>query len=172
MLQAARENGPAALVPLAWIVIAGAHIGAVSTRSLLIAHGVMSVLLAAFAVLSWREMSSGALRGWRRIIAVGFFVTLAGFVGLRGEIASFVRASLFGWMLLPAVGFVYTGRLITAAGAGGARRYHLAAAITGLGTVVYLAGNLSGWTRLTLLVGLGLVAVGQTIGIVDASLRS
>lgn len=172
MLQAARENGPAALVPLAWTVIAGAHIGAVSTRSLIIAHGVMSVLLATFAVLSWREMSSGALRGWRQIIAVGFFVTLAGFVGLRGEFESLVGVSLFGWMLLPVVGFVHTGQLIAAAGAGEARRYHLAAVITGLGTVVYLAGTLSGWTRPTLLVGLGLVAVGQTIGIVDASLRS
>lgn len=171
MLRSARENGPAALVPLAWLVVAAAHLGAVSPQALTIAHGVMSTLLAVFALLSWREMSTGALRGWRTIIVAGFGVTLLGLVGLTSGPDALLGVSLFGWMVLPAIGFAYTGRLIANTDAGGASHYTLAAVLTVAGTVVYAGGSLTGSVTAALLVGLGLVGVGQTIGIADATLR-
>ncbi|OYR53674.1 hypothetical protein DJ70_16045, partial [Halorubrum halodurans] len=66
-----RENGPAFLVPAAWIVVAGTVLGAIAEHALFVAHVVMSVLLVAFLVGSWTEMGSGSLRVWRLVILAG-----------------------------------------------------------------------------------------------------
>ena len=50
MFRRSRELGPALLVPLAWTFVIAAHLGVVIPRTLFIAHVVMTVLLAGFAV--------------------------------------------------------------------------------------------------------------------------
>ncbi len=116
-----RENGPALLVPAAWGVAAGAVLGAVSLHALFVAHVVMSALLVAFVVASWRDMADGVLRAWKLVIVAGTPVTLAGVAGflLRGGDAgasatALLSLSLYGWALLPAAGFAYTARRVEA----------------------------------------------------------
>ncbi|CCC41047.1 hypothetical protein [Haloquadratum walsbyi] len=166
MLQRFRANGPALLVPLAWIVVGAAHAEYVSLEALTIAHGVMAVILAGFVLLSWSDMRSGALRTWWIIVAIGFVITLSGLIGLLSTPLNrgLLRVSLSGWMLLPAIGFIDTGRRsgavpLTTFGA---------AVISVAGTVLYF---ISGSEMVLIFAGLALVGVGQTIGIVDAVIR-
>ena len=168
MFRNARETGPVVLVPLAWAFVTAAHLGIVETYTLFVAHVVMSVLLAAFAATSWREMSEGVLWAWRTVIAVGFLVTVAGTVGFRidsGATALF-SVALYGWIGLPAAGFVYTGRRVQE----GAWIYFGGAALCVLGAVGYALGGATG-TDPALAVSLALVGVGQTAGIADAVYR-
>ncbi|PSQ40365.1 hypothetical protein BRD07_07370 [Halobacteriales archaeon QS_9_68_42] len=72
MFRSAREVGPVFLIPAAWSVAAATHLGIVAERTLFIAHVVMSVLLAAFAVTAYADMREGTLRVWWAVIAVGF----------------------------------------------------------------------------------------------------
>ena len=81
MFRPLRENGPALLVPAAWLVVAATVLEVVSTHALFVAHVVMAALLATFAVTGWAEMSAGVLRAWRTIIAVGFAATTLGVIG-------------------------------------------------------------------------------------------
>lgn len=107
-----RATGPVVLVPLAWSFVFAAHLGRTSMHALVVAHVVMATLLALFALTSWGEMAEGALRVWRTVIAVGFFVTLSGLVGLAAtpDIAPLLGVAVVGWMVLPAVGLLFTGR--------------------------------------------------------------
>jgi hypothetical protein len=164
-----RENGPALLVPLAWGFVALAHAGLVGDRPVLIAHVVMSVLLAAFAVLSWGEMREGVLLAWRRVVVAGLGLTLAGLWGLLGGPRAVLPGVVVGWMLLPAAGFLYTaGRVGRHPGV-----YRAGAALSVAGALVYV-GGLVGPREVTapavLVAGLGLVGLGQTAGIVAAVL--
>jgi hypothetical protein len=164
----ARETGPVVLVPLAWAFVTAAHLGSVETYTLFVAHVVMSILLAAFAVTSWREMSEGVLWAWRTVITVGFLVTVAGTVGFRvdsGSTALF-SVALYGWIGLPAAGFVYTGRRVRE----GAWIYFGGAVLCVLGAVGYTLGVATG-TEPALAASLALVGVGQTAGIADAVYR-
>lgn len=163
MTRTLRENGPALLVPTAWSVAAATVAGAVSTHALFVAHVVMSVLLVAFVVASWREMADGVLSVWRGVILAGIPVTLAGVAGFLGAGEPLLAVALYGWVLLPAAGFVLTGRRVAA----GARIYDGGAAccLAG-GLAVALAPSTTG-----VVAGLGLVGVGQTAGILDATLR-
>jgi hypothetical protein len=165
-----RENGPALLVPAAWLVAGGAVLDVVSTRALFVAHVVMSLLLVAFVAASWRDMSDGVLRAWKLVILAGTPVTLAGVAGFLAFGDTFgvppdalLAVSLFGWALLPAAGFVYTGRRVEA----GERIYAAGAACCVAGAVVLAAAPSTTWT----VAGLVLVAAGQTAGILDATLR-
>jgi hypothetical protein len=169
-----RENGPALLVPLAWAFVTAASLGYVAQRTLLAAHVVMDVLLVGFAVLSWGEMRDGVLLAWRRIIVAGFVGTLAGTLGLLASppVPSLLRIAVLGWMVLPAVGLLYTGH----EGAAFARVHVVGGALSLLGAVAYGVGTLTSPMGATgaagvgvaALVGLGLVGVGQTAGIVAA----
>jgi len=165
-----RANGPALLVPAAWIVVAAATFDVVSTHALFVAHVVMSALLVAFVVASWRDMAAGVLRAWKLVILAGTPVTLAGVAGFLalGSPAipptALLAVSLFGWALLPAAGFVYTGRRVEV----GARIYDVGAVCCVAGAVAVAVGSASPSTNA---VGLALVAVGQTAGILDATLR-
>ncbi|WP_106388644.1 hypothetical protein [Halorubrum aethiopicum] len=168
MFPSFRENGPAILVPAAWLVAASAVLGVVGTHALFVAHVVMSALLVAFLVGSWDEMGSGALRVWRLVVLAGTPATLAGVVGflaLDGRIAlpaePLLAVALYGWILLPAAGLADTGRRVERAG----RAYGLGATCCVAGAVgVAVSGTATGTAA-----GLAVVGVGQTIGIVAAT---
>jgi len=165
----ARELGPPLLVPLAWTFVAAAQIGVVADRTIFIALVVMSVLLAGFAATGRADMRSGALLVWWRIIAVGTLVTLCGVAGFlldpRSEML--LAIALVGWMLLPAVGFVDTGRRV----ADGNWVYAVGTVGCVVGAVLYGWGLAVGSAQ-GMLAGLALVGIGQTAGIFDAALRS
>ncbi len=158
-----RENGPALLVPAAWTVAAGTALGVVSTHALFVAHVVMSVLLVAFVVASWGEMETGVLAAWRRVILVGTPVTLAGVVGFLLEREPLLAVALYGWILLPAAGFVPTARRVDS----GAAVYLGGATCCVAGAFAVLLAD----TSTGVAAALALVAVGQTAGILDATLR-
>ncbi|MFD1642579.1 hypothetical protein [Halohasta litorea] len=171
MFQQLRESGPGLLVPLAWLFVAAAAVGVVESRSIFIAHLVMAAFITFFLTTGWADMSTGALTGWRAVMVVGLGVTLAGVAGFLVDAGSTVlwTTSLVGWMLLPAAGLAYTGRLLDEA----AEVYIASAAISGLGAVVYIL-SLVGYGDSIGFVGLGglaLVGLGQTVGIVDAVVR-
>jgi hypothetical protein len=164
-----RENGPALLVPAAWGVAAGAVLGVVSAHALFVAHVVMSVLLVAFVAASRREMASGVLRTWKLVIVAGTPVTLAGVAGFLalGTLGvppdALLAVSLYGWALLPAVGFVATRRRVEA----GARIYDLGAACCVAGAVGVAVAPSATWTA----AAIAAIGTGQTAGILDATLR-
>jgi len=166
-----RANGPALLVPAAWAVVIGAHVDLVATRTLLAAHLVMTVLLVAFAALSYGDMREGVLSVWWLVVAAGVPVTMAGIVGLVVPVLGqvFLPLAVGGWMLLPGVALVETGREMAE---DGPRSVYLAAGGLCLaGTLVYFGGLFGAGGQRALVAGLVLVGVGQTTGIVDAVVR-
>ena len=168
MFRRLREIGPALLIPAAWGTTTAAHLDIVTRRPVFVMHGVMCVLLVAFVGASWREMETGVLRTWRRVILAGTpvaFAGLAGFVVPAGSRALFA-VSISGWVLIPAAGFVSTARQVPA----GASIYRGGATLCVLGAVLYASGTVFGYGALSI-AGLGSVAVGQTAGILDAVLR-
>lgn len=155
-------------MPLAWTFVTAAHLGLVATRTVLIAHVVMTVLLAAFALLSYGDMQEGVLRAWLWVIVVGFVVTLVGTASflVPGPTAAMQTITVVGWLVVPGVALAYTGRAVETVGA---RRLYLAAGGLSLaGAVVYLAGSVM---PVALLVGLTLGNVGQTAGILHAVVK-
>jgi hypothetical protein len=166
-----RANGPAVLVPAAWAVVIGAHVDLVATRTLLVAHLVMTVLLVAFAALSYGDMREGVLSVWWLVVAAGVPVTAAGLLGLVVPVLGqvFLPLAVGGWMLLPAVGLLETAREMTD---GGPRSVYLAAGgLCVAGVAVYFGGLFGAGGQRALVAGLVLVGVGQTAGIVDAVVR-
>ncbi|GAB3320717.1 hypothetical protein EI982_13435 [Haloplanus rallus] len=161
MFRRLRETGPGLLVPLAWIVVAGAHADLVSAHAMFVAHVVMAALLATFAITGWSEMSTGVLRTWRTIVVVGFAATVLGVAGFVTGRDPLLAVSLYAWMGLPALGLLHTGRAID----GPAPAYLGGGTVAAVGAVVYAAAP-----SLTL-VGVALVGLGQTAGIADAVLR-
>ena len=163
-----RANGPALLVPAAWLVAAATVLGVVSEHALFVAHVVMSVLLVAFLVGSRGEMAAGALRVWKVIILLGTPVTLAGVTGFlarSGVVAvpatPLLAIAVYGWILLPAVGLALTGRRAQQA----ASAYLIGAGGCVVGAVaVALAGSPP-----AVAAGLGVVGLSQTIGILAAT---
>jgi len=166
MLQSLRESGPGLLVPLAWLFVAGAQQGLVSARSIFIAHLVMAGFIAFFLVTGWTDMSTGALAGWRAVMVVGLGATIAGIAGFLVTTGStaLLTTSLISWMLLPAVGLAYTGRLLDQA----ATIYIASATLSAVGAVMYMLSLLGVGSGI---VGIALVGIGQTVGIVDAVVR-
>lgn len=160
-----RAQGPAVLVPLAWLLVGLAHLGVVTDRTVLVFHVVAATLIAAFAVLSWDEMETGVLRVWRDVLLVGLLLTVGGIVGLLVVQLRdpFLTTAILGWMVVPGVGLYYTGKGVPT----GRRAYTAGAALSVLGAAVY-AGALFPAPEPALLAGIGLVLVGQTVGIVQA----
>jgi len=169
MLRRAREVGPGVLVPLAWAFTIAAHAEAVSDHTLFVAHVVMTVLLGVFAATGRSDMQTGVLNAWWWIIVVGFVVTLAGTVGFQVDTAGSALQGIAvgGWMILPAAGFVFTGQQVSE----GAWIYFTGAAGCFLGGAAYLSALVSMAPSALSLVGLSLVGLGQTVGILDAVLR-
>jgi hypothetical protein len=165
----ARELGPALLVPLAWLFVTAAHLDAVTDHTLFVAHVVMSVLLVGFAATGRADMQEGTLRVWWNVIAAGAVLTLVGTAGFLTDPASgaLQAVALVGWMLLPAVGFLDTGRRSGVEG----WIYFVGAAGCLFGAVLYGAGVVV--TRPVLVVaGLALVGAAQTVGILHAVVRN
>lgn len=165
MLRRLRENGPVVLVPLAWTFATAAHLDLLALRTVLIAHLVMSVIIAVFTILSRREMTEGVLLVWKRVLVVGFAVTLAGTVGLLADppLTGLLSATIVGWMLVPAAGLAYTGQNVDRH----PRVYTAGAALSGVGIVAYVLG-LGLAVEALPVVGLTATNVGQTAGIVAA----
>jgi hypothetical protein len=178
-----RENGPGALVPLAWSFAVAAHLGLLADRTVLIAHLVMDSILASFAAASWSEMTEGVLRAWKLVLLVGLGVTLLGTAALlgRSEDPSFeVTAStgtksgneaalaltVVAWMLVPAAGLAYTGLRVEESEA--PRVYLAGAVLSALGGLAYASAPSDTPAALRKLLGLTLANVGQTAGIVNA----
>jgi hypothetical protein len=168
MFRRLREFGPSLLVPLAWAFVIAAHLDFVSNHTVFIAHVVMAILLGGFAVTGRKDMREGVLGVWWYVIAVGCVVTLSGLIGFQIEAASAVLwgIGLGGWMLLPAVGFAYTGQRV----ARGAWIYVGGTVACLVGVALYAAGVVGGSPPFSI-GGLVLVGVGQTAGILDATLR-
>ncbi|WP_247006179.1 hypothetical protein [Halorientalis litorea] len=167
MFRTVRDAAPAVLVPLAWLVVDAAHRGLVGTDAVFVAHLVMAAFVAVFAITGWSAMGRGALRAWRAVLVAGLGVTLAGIAGFRLSSEPLLTVSVVGWMVLPTAGLAYTGRAFPAA----RLPYYVSAALSGLGAVVYVT-TLVRSGLLPSSVGIALVGVGQTIGMVDAVLRS
>lgn len=167
MFRRLRELGPPVLVPLAWTFVTVAHLDLVSDHTVFVAHVVMAVLLGGFAATGRADMQEGVLHVWWRIIAVGFVVTVIGVVGFQvGTLGTvLLGVALGGWMTLPAIGFVYTGKRVT----GGAWIYFGGGAACLVGVALYALGFF-GETVLQI-AGLVCVGTGQTVGILDAALR-
>jgi len=168
VLRTLRESGPGLLVPAAWLVVAAAHRGVVTTRSIFIAHLVMVAFILFFLVTGWDEMNDRALQGWRVIMVVGVGITLSGIAGfLIDSVATPLWAiSLVGWMVLPAFGLFYTGMVLPEA----TIIYVASGALSIVGPIIYLLSFLVG-IDLIAIAGIGVTAVGQTLGIGDAVLR-
>ncbi|QSG03308.1 hypothetical protein [Natranaeroarchaeum sulfidigenes] len=166
MFRRARENGPALLVPLAWTFVTAVHLDLASEHALLIAHLVMATIIAGFTLLSWGEMTEGVLLLWRRVLLVGFLITLAGIVGFAVDslAALLFTASLIGWMIVPGVALVATGRQVQLA----PRPYVIGGVLSLAGAAVYAAGPLIGGGVWLSVFCLTLVNIGQTAGIVNA----
>ena len=168
VLQTLRESGPGLLVPAAWLVVAAAHRGVVSTRSIFIAHLVMVAFIVFFLVTGWDEMTDRALQGWRVVLVVGVPITLCGIAGfLIDPMATPLWAiSLIGWMVIPAIGLFYTGVVLPEA----VVIYVASGTLSIVGPIVYFLSFLVG-VDLVAVAGIGVTAVGQTLGIGDAVLR-
>ena len=168
MLRTLRESGPGLLVPAAWLVVAAAHRGVVTSRSIFIAHLVMVAFILFFLVTGWDEMNDRALQGWRVVMVVGVAITLSGIAGfLIDSVATPLWAiSLVGWMVLPAFGLFYTGMVLPEA----TIIYVASGALSIVGPIIYLLSFLVG-IDLIAIAGIGVTAVGQTLGIGDAVLR-
>ena len=168
MFRRVRETGPALLIPSAWGLVAAAHLGVVTTHPVFVMHAVMSVLLIAFAVASWGDMASGVLRAWRAVIVAGTPFAVAGLAGfaLSNPPTALFALALGGWMLLPAAGFGYTARDLSA----GAWVYAAAAAGCPIGAGLYAYGAVTGSGTMQA-AGIAVVGVAQTAGIVDAVIR-
>lgn len=166
MFRQAREFGPVVLIPLAWGFVTAAHLRIVGTSTLFIAHVVMATLLAGFAVTGRPDMREGVLHTWWLVIVSGFVATVAGAMGLRvGSVGPlFQGIALFGWMFLPAVGFVATGRRVSER----AWIYFGSATACVLGAAAYALGLFVSLPVVSA-VGLGLVGGGQTLAILDAA---
>jgi hypothetical protein len=134
----------------------------------------MDFLLFSFAALSWNDMrEQPVLRAWLAVIVVGLGITLVGTYALAtGGSETLLRATVFGWMLVPALALVYTGRVLPADEA--PTVYTAGGVLSALGAVVFLDATLAGPLSTLLsgvdptLVALTLVGVGQTAGIVNA----
>ncbi|MFT4883483.1 MAG: hypothetical protein ACI8U4_000990 [Natronomonas sp.] len=165
MFRRLRETGPVALVPAAWAVVAATQIGAVTDRTLFIAHVVMSVLLAGFAVTGYADMREGLLLVWWRVITVGVVPAVAGTIGFATDADPLLAVALYGWMLLPAVGLFYTGQQVPE----GKPVYQVGAALCVVGAGAYAAAPFV--TDAFALAGLLAVGIGQTAGIADTAYR-
>lgn len=169
MLRRLRETAPAGLVPLAWGFAAAAHTGVLAPRAVLIGHGVMATLLVAFAGLSYREMRTHpVLRAWLAVILAGVPLTLAGGYGVWAGDAVAAAIAVGGWAALPAVALWYTGQRLPATEH--ARAYSIGAVLAGGGAALFAAAVALDPPLGGVLVALGLVGGGQTLGILTATL--
>lgn len=169
MLRRVRETAPAGLVPLAWTFAALAHLEVASPHTALVAHVVMDVILVAFAALSWRDMQAHpVLRAWLAVIVVGAGITLVGTYALATDAGeTLLRATVFGWLLVPGVALAYTGRVLPREEADWV--YTAGGVLSLVAALAFLYGTVGG-VALTL-PAIALAGIGQTAGILNAVLQ-
>ena len=172
MTRSLTDVGPAVLVPAAWTVTLAAHVGTVSRRTLFIALCVMDVLLVVFAVVSRDEMSGPVLRIWQRVLLVGLVATVAGTVDMALDSTSdpVALATLFVWMVVPAVAYFLTGRAVETVTYQGV--YVAGGALSLVGAAVYALEPAGIAGESAVVAGLALVGIGQTAGIVTAVVQN
>lgn len=171
MFQAFRQFGPVLMVPAAWITAALAvNTELLPSQGLLIAHIVMSVLMTVFLLTGWKQMNEGVLKAWRTVITIGLPVTVLGAIGLAGIQSQLLTTiSLLGWMFLPGLALVYTGKKDERFGTG----YTVSGLLSLLGlyfftvSLVYPSGQ-----ELLSLSGLFTVLFGQSAGIFLAAYQN
>ncbi len=171
MLQAFRQFGPTIMVPAAWTTaILAVHTELLPDQGLFIAHMVMAVLMTVFLLTGWKQMNEGVLKAWRTVITIGLPVTVLGAIGLAGVQTELLTAvSLLGWMLLPGLALVYTGKKDERFGTG----YTVSGLLSLLGlylfavSLVYPAGQ-----KLLSISGLFAVFLGQSAGIFLAAYQN
>lgn len=168
MIEQIRDVGPVALIPAAWIAAALAILGVLSDDGIFIAHVVMVVFITFFAITGWRALDRGALRVWRAVLIAGLPVTLCGVAGfvVSAQSTLLFSISLVGWLALPTAGLAYTGRALPEA-----KYIYLSGAILSLLGVASASIGIVIADDILVLAGITVGAVGQTTGIVDASLR-
>lgn len=161
------DVAPAVLVPAAWAVALAARVDLLSRNTLGIALAVMTVLLGIFAVVAREELTGPVLGIWRGVLVLGFVITLVGTVDLAVAPAAdpALAVTLYGWMVVPALAYVATAESVEKPFS----TVYLAGAILSLaGTGTYaLAGS-----EVDAAVGLVVVGLGQTAGIVAAVLQN
>lgn len=168
MIGQVRDLGPIVLIPAAWIAAMLSIVGTLSDTGMFIAHVVMAVFITFFAATGWNLMGQGALRAWRSVLVAGLPVTLAGLAGFYVSSYETVlfAISLVGWMILPAAGLAYTARELPEAAF-----MYASCTIFSLAGAGLAGGGLVLENETVLLVGIAVVAVGQTASIIDASIR-
>lgn len=166
MLRRLRENGPALLVPLAWTFVTAVHLELASEHALFVSHLVMATIIAGFTILSWSEMAEGVALLWRRVLVVGFVITVLGVVGFFVDALSgpLFATSVVGWMVVPAVALLGTGRHVDRAPA----VYLAGGGLSLVGALAYLVGISVFAGEDAAILGLTLVTIGQTVGILNA----
>ncbi len=167
------DIGPAGLVPAAWAFATAAVLGAITSRTVLIAMVVMDVLLVTFFVTTLSEMTGPVLSAWQRVLAVGAVVNVLGTVDLVVTPGTdpLSALALYAWIVLPAAAYVETWRAMS----GPAYRhvYVVGAALSLVGLGLFAAGGSVLPDDATVVVaGLATVGFGQTAGIVTAALQN
>ena len=159
---------PAALVPAAWTLVGLAHVTTlVSRQALGIALVVMTVLLGTFVVGTRDRMTGPVLGVWRGVLVLGFVITLVGAVDVlvTTQADPTFGVTLYGWMILPGLAYVATAQSVDPPFS----TLYLASGIFSLaGAGTYAVAGSTVETTM----GLGIVAVGQTLGIVAAVVQN
>jgi hypothetical protein len=160
--------GPVGLVPLAWTFTGIAVFTTLaSERTVLIGLGVMTAIFAVFALQP--DMGEGVLRIWRGVLVGGFLANVVGLAGLLVAALprSLAAVSLAGWLLLPTVGLVLTGRQDPEYG-----QWHQGfAVLAGIGAIQVGAGIVA-FGDTVAIPGLALVALGQTGSVLLAAYQN
>lgn len=167
------DLAPAGLVPAAWLLTGGAHASLVTDRTLFAGLLVMDILLVAFAVAAREEMTGVVLPAWEQVLLAGLLANLLGTadMAVRPDSNPALPVTLYAWMLLPAVAYLYTGSETRSRRY---RRVYFAAALLSiLGTGVYSVPliGLAGGSTVTL-AGIAVLGAGQTIGIAAAATQN
>lgn len=156
MISDIRDVLPVLLIPSAWILSYFILNGSLESDPMRIAHIVMFFFITIFLITGYKEMDSGVLKAWLIVLVIGWVITILGITGFYYSDYSDVlhKISLFGWMIAPALGLVYTGYK------SGYITYYVSSSISFIGLVSAFIISPS--------VGVVVVAVGQTVGMCRA----
>ena len=166
------DVAPAGLVPAAWLVTIGAHVSAISGRTLFVALVVMDVLLVAFFLAGRREMTGPVLRVWLGVLVAGLAVNVVGTADMAIDPASnpALPVTLYGWMILPGLAYLHTGRLVSRSPY--RQVYAGAGTLSLVGTVLYAVAHVGPLVASGVVWGLAVVGAGQSLGMVAAAVQN
>lgn len=153
MLGNIRDSLPVILVPSAWLLAYATLSNSVESNPMMVAHFVMMLFISVFLITGYDKMRNGALRAWLGVLSIGLIITVIGFFGFYNPdySATLHKISLFGWMIIPSVGLIYTG-------------YETEKPIYYVSSIIAFFGIISAYI-IPVSLSVLIVAVGQTIGI-------